>query len=219
MKSALRKHRKDRHKIQEQRQGKRRRQKERRWEKQDTQRQEDLLIIEEERRKRDPINESSVVLSATQVEVARLLSKFVPMPRWPVDLGDLNRGYETFANNMRWRLFHHKRKHAIQNDHDEDEEDHEDDDNFVMTPWYRRSARRAPRGNPQLEAGLERLRRVLNDPNNRRRVKDNMTPEQRDAMEELGSLPVTSQAQVVFEDKGNRFVVRDLEDQDNQILE
>jgi hypothetical protein len=46
-----------------------------------------------------------------------------------------------------------------------------------------------------------------------------MTPEQRKAMEELRNLPNTSGAQVVYEDKGNRFVVRDLEDQDNQILE
>ena len=36
---------------------------------------------------------------------------------------------------------------------------------------------------------------------------------------ELRNLPNTSGAQVVYEDKGNRFVVRDLLDQDNQILE
>jgi hypothetical protein len=36
---------------------------------------------------------------------------------------------------------------------------------------------------------------------------------------ELRNLPNTSGAQVVYEDKGNRFVVRDLQDQDSQILE
>ena len=88
-----------------------------------------------------------------------------------------------------------------------------------MVPWYKRSSRRAPKGNAQLEAGLDKMRAFLNNPANRRRVRDNMTPSQRLAMKELRDLPHTSGAQVVFEDKGNRFVVRDLVEQDNQILE
>lgn len=47
-----------------------------------------------------------MVLTPAQVEVARLSAKFVPMPRWPVDLGDINQGFENFANKMRWRLVH-----------------------------------------------------------------------------------------------------------------
>ena len=88
-----------------------------------------------------------------------------------------------------------------------------------MPPWYRRSGRRAPRGNPQLEAGLDRLRAFIMDPTNRRRVRDNLSPDLREAMVQLRNLPVTHGAQVVFEDKGNRFVVRDLANQDGQILE
>ena len=95
----------------------------------------------------------------------------------------------------------------------------QEEEEFVMVPWYRRSGRRAPRGNLQLEAGLDRMKAYLVDPANKRRVRDNMTPEQRQAMMELRNLPNTSKAQVVFEDKGNRFVVRDLKDQDNQIKE
>ena len=38
-------------------------------------------------------------------------------------------------------------------------------------------------------------------------------------MLELRNLPNTSGAQVVFEDKGNRFVARDLVEQDQQILD
>ena len=88
-----------------------------------------------------------------------------------------------------------------------------------MVPWYKRSSRRAPKGNAQLEAGLDKMRAFLNNPANKRRVRDNMTASQRLAMRELRDLPHTSGAQVVFEDKGNRFVVRDLDEQDNQILE
>ena len=168
-----------------------------------------------ERRKRDPVNESRVQLTPDQIEVARLAAKFVPTDRRPVDMGDVNGGFEQFANTMRWTWYHEKK------DGQEDESESEDLDQeaFVMVPWYKRSSRRAPKGNAQLEAGLDKMRAFLNNPANKRRVRDNMTPSQRLAMRELRDLPHTSGAQVVFEDKGNRFVVRDLDEQDNQLLE
>ena len=174
-------------------------------------RDDDQRMIEEERRKRDPVNESSIVLTPSQVEVTRLAAKFVPMDRRPVDMGDVNGGFERFCNNMRWAWHHDKRRR--------EEGEEEEEEEFVMVPWYRRSNRRAPKGNHQLEAGLERMKNFLNDPENKRRVKDNMTRELRNSMMELRNLPNTRGAQVVFEDKGNRFVVRDLDEQDNQILE
>ena len=41
-------------------------------------------IIEEELKKRDPINESDIILTNPMTEVARLSRKFCPMPRGPV---------------------------------------------------------------------------------------------------------------------------------------
>ena len=59
----------------------------------------------------------------------------------------------------------------------------------------------------------------LFDPANRRKVKDNMTVEQRQAMGQLRNLPNTSNGQVTFEDKGSRFVIRNLDFQDQLILD
>ena len=146
-----------------------------------------------------------------------LAAKLVPNDRRPVDMGNINGGFERFANNMRWAWFHDKRRREGVGEDEEEEEEEEGE--FTMVPWYKRSARRAPRGNTQLEAGLDRMRAFINSPANRRRVRDNMTPDQRQAMEELRNLPNTQGVQVTFEDKGNRFVLRDLKDQDSQILE
>ena len=66
---------------------------------------------------------------------------------------------------------------------------------------------------------MDRFRGFIMDPASKRRVRDNLTPDLREAMVQLRNLPTTHGAQVVFEDKGSRFVVRDLVNQDNQILE
>jgi hypothetical protein len=51
------------------------------------------------------------------------------------------------------------------------------------------------------------------------KVKDDMTAEQRQAMGQLRNLPNSSNAQVTFEDKGSRFVIRNLDYQDQLILD
>ena len=38
-----------------------------------------------------------------------------------------------------------------------DDDNSDEDDDFKMTPWYRRTDKKAPKANNQLEAGLERL--------------------------------------------------------------
>ena len=95
----------------------------------------------------------------------------------------------------------------------------ESEDNVVMVPWYKRTDRIAPNGNYQLETGLERLREHLFNPDNRRRVRDNLTHDQREAIDKLRNLPNTSNAQVSFEDKGSRFVIRNLNYQDRVIMD
>ena len=167
--------------------------------------------------KRNPVNESDVVLDDNMMNVCRLSAKFCPMPRGPLDQHDLFLGFERFSNNLKWQWFHHKRKKRRLDDESEEEDDGEDD--FTMVPWYRRSQRRPPDGNPQLEAGLQRLRNHLFDANNRRKITDNLTKEDREAIVRLRNIPNTSNGQVTFEDKGGRFVIRNLNYQDQRIFE
>jgi hypothetical protein len=68
----------------------------------------------------------------------------------------------------------------------------------------------------QIQSG--KVARILFNPDNRRR-KDNMTGEQRNAMNVLRNLPNTSNAQVTFKNKGLRFVLRHLDYQNNAILD
>ena len=145
-------------------------------------------------------------------EVARFSRKFCPMPRGPVDMYDMFWSFEKFARNLRWAWFHFNHKKNL-------EEDGVDiiEDDFVMVPWYKHSDKIPPKGNAQLEAGLDRLKDHLFNPSNRRKVKDNMSVEQRQAMGQLRNLPNTSNAQVTFEDKGSRFVIRNLDFQDQLI--
>jgi hypothetical protein len=178
--------------------------------------------IELELQKRDPINESGLVITDAMKEITRLSAKFCPMPKGPVDTYDLFLAFENFSSNCRWGWFHHqKNKRRIGDDDDQNDTLANDDteDDFVMVPWYKRTDRIAPKGNVQLEAGLERLREHLFNPNNRRRVKDNLSDEQRKSIKMLRNLPNTENVQLTFEDKGSRFVFRNLNYQDNAILE
>ena len=172
-------------------------------------------MIEEELRKREAINESDVELSDAMKEVTKLSAKFCPMPKGPLDLYYLFSSFERFASNLRWAWFHFRKNR----DKVEDSDDDDDEEEFIMTPWYKRTERKAPKGNNQLEAALERLRESLFDTTNRRRVVDNMIRDQRQAMVDLRNLPNTSNSQVTFEDKGSRFVIRNLDYQENLIME
>ena len=62
--------------------------------------------------------------------VARLAAKFVPTDRRPVDMGDINGGFEQFANTMRWAWYHEKRD----GQEDESESEDLDQDAFTMVP-------------------------------------------------------------------------------------
>ena len=59
------------------------------------------------------------------MEVGRLAAKFVPNDRRPVDMGNINGGFERFANNMRWAWFHDKRRREGVGEDEEGEEEEE----------------------------------------------------------------------------------------------
>ena len=53
---------------------------------------------------------------------------------------------------------------------------------------------------------------------NRQESPKSKQSEQRKAMRELGNLPITNNGQVTLEEKGSRFVIQNLDHQDNLIL-
>ena len=190
-------------------------------------------VVEAELEKRDPINESDINITDDMRSVLRLSARFCPMPTTPIDNYNTFVSFEKFARNMRWAWLHH-RKQLNQIDSESQSGSETDDDNnnnnnnnnnndnnnnFVMTPWYKKSDKIPPKGNPQLESALEKLKEELFNPANRRKVRDNLSRGQREAMNELRNLPNTSNAQVCFEDKGGRFVLRQLDYQDRLILD
>ena len=178
-----------------------------------------LEVVEAELKKRDPINESNVTITDGMKSVLRLSSRFCPMPTTPPDNYDTFVSFEKFARNMRWAWFFHNRQLREMVNVDADSDSEPETDNFVMTPWYEHSEKQPPKGNPQLEAALDNLKSELFDVSKRRKVRDNLSPVQRTEMMKLRNLPNTSNAQVCFEDKGGRFVLRNLDYQDRLILE
>ena len=58
----------------------------------------------------------------------------------------------------------------------------------------------------------------MSDPNLRRPIKDNLTPDMRDFMKEVREIYPTVNLRMRMEDKGSRFVVTDGETKDNLIL-
>ena len=77
--------------------------------------------MELELKKRDPINESDLVITDGMKEVTRLSAKFCPMPKGPVNTYDLFLAFERFASNCRWGWFHHQ-KNKRRGGHNDDEE-------------------------------------------------------------------------------------------------
>ena len=163
-------------------------------------------IIEAEQKKRDPINLSDFVLTEPMKEVLRLGATFAPTPTQQIDTYKLYIDFQKWADNLRWHHLFNK-------------SDPEAEDNFVKKPWHKPTDRRAPRGNDALEAFIFRCHEQLFDPDNRRKIHDNLTPDQRGALKELMSLVADHGVIVRFEDKGSRFVLDTVANHDAALLE
>ena len=77
----------------------------------------------------------------------------------------------------------------------------------------------APKGNPALEAFINACTNDFVNPNHRRRIKDNLTKNQRIAIQELSNLPLTNNAACRYADKSGNTVITDLNTDDEQIKE
>ena len=78
---------------------------------------------------------------------------------------------------------------------------------FKITPWYRRTSNKAPIASHAVEAFLEACANDMLDPSLRSRIKDNLKPEQRQALKDIVNNFSKYDLRVRKEDKGSRFVV------------
>ena len=116
-----------------------------------------------------------------------------------------------------------KQKGEREPDHSEDDRDQDKESNreeLMKRPWYKPTTRHAPRTNAALELFIEKS---TNDPiatEKRRKIKDNMTKGQRQALGEMRRLPLslTHGLACRYADKSGNTVITSLEDDDAKIL-
>ena len=116
-------------------------------------------------------------------EVLRLGATFAPTLTQQIDTYNLYIDFQMWADNLRW--------HYLFNKSNPEGEDKPTD-------------RRALRGNDALEAFIFRCHEQLFDPDKRRKINDNLTPDQRAALRNLMNLFADHGIIVRFEDKGSR---------------
>ena len=93
------------------------------------------------------------------------------------------------------------------------------DQEFKKLPWYRPTSKAAPRQDPALELFIQVCTADFLDIKKRRRIKDNLTRGQRDALRSLRNLPVSHGAACRYADKSGVTVITDLESDDRKIMQ
>ena len=163
-------------------------------------------IIEAEQAKRDPINLTDFVPTEDMKSVLRLGATFAPTPTQPINIYKLYLDFHKWADNLRWHyLFNHKNP--------------DQEDSFVKKPWHKPTDRKPPRANEATEAFIFKVKEQLFDPENRRKINDNLTQGQRNALKDLMKLVEDHGIILRFEDKGSRFVIDTIENHDATLLE
>ena len=138
-------------------------------------------------------------------EVCRLGPKFCPTPRAPVDALAIHKSFVNFQESLRWNYFW-STKDAGNNMEQEE---------FIKFPWTKKTKRKAPLANTAIEYFLEQCQRDLSL---RRRIRDNLSVGQRQALKELAILPSRG-IRVRTQDKGQRFVFVQSEKENNLVFQ
>ena len=86
-------------------------------------------------------------------------------------------------------------------------------------PWYRPTSKAAPRQDLALESFIQACTADFLDIKKRRRIKDNLTQGQRDALRSLHNLPVSHGAACCYADKSGVTVITDLESDNRKIMQ
>lgn len=168
---------------------------------------------EAEFKERDPIVlTDKVTLSKEQIEVCRLADCFVPTPTTPIDVYDQMIGTHEWAERLRWHRFF-----ALKKLKDGSDNADEEDEEFQKFPWYKPTEKSAPRGDKALEDFIQQCSDDFLDINKRKRISDNLTPEQRKALSELRNLPMTHNSACRYADKSGVTVITSLTEDDEKI--
>ena len=118
------------------------------------------------------------------------------------------------AEQLRWHRFHEMKKR------EEGEDDNVLlDQEFKKLPWYRPTSKAAPRQDPALELFIQVCTADFLDIKKRRRIKDNLTRGQRDALQSLRNLPVSHGAACHYAYKSGVTVITDLESDNRKIMQ
>ena len=180
-----------------------------------------FIPTDEDRQRFNPIVLApNVTLTKEQIEICRMSDCFAPTPTHPLDVADQMLGTHAWAERLRWHRYHEKYKWNKTLTEKEDEDKTKEDGKdaiFVKRPWYKPTEKSAPRDDPALESFIEACTRDFLNVRNRKRIKDNLTTEQRKALQDLRNLPLTHRAACRFADKSSVTVITSLQEDDNII--
>ena len=146
------------------------------------------------------------LITAAHKSLLRKGAKFCPTPRTPIDNHAAYQSFLKFQESVRWAYFFAKENNFEQQKN-----------TFVSTPWYQRTSRAAPKASSSVEAFLESCLRDLMDPKLRRKIKDNLTMEEREALQDIIKNFPEHNLRIRKEDKGGRFVIVDGDTEDELI--
>lgn len=171
----------------------------------------DFIPSEEDLSKFDPIVLTNIELTPEQISICRLPDCFAPTPREPIDVSDQLIGTHNWAERLRWH-HHFQTKENLDSQIDNKE-------NFIKQPWYVKTKNRAPKKDTALEAFIQACTSDFLAIDKRKKISDNLTKGQRQALSQLKKLPLTHNAACRFADKSGNTVITDLEQDDTRILE
>lgn len=148
-----------------------------------------------------------IKLTDDQISICRLPDCFAPTPKEPIDVADQVLGTHRWAEHLRWHNYHSKKNQMSQSK-----------ETFEKMPWYSPTARSAPRNNPALETFIKACTDDFLDVKSRRKIKDNLTQGQRQALRDLRNLPITHNVACRYADKSGTTIITNLEEDDRKII-
>ncbi|KAL8558785.1 hypothetical protein ACOMHN_043728 [Nucella lapillus] len=120
-----------------------------------------------------------------------------------------------WAERLRWHRYHTlKDTEDVSTSPSADNGEH-----FIKMPCYKTTTRPVLKGNAALETVINACTSQIISKDNRRKIKDNLQPEQRQALQELTALPVTHGAACRFADESRVTVVTSLKEEYGKISE
>ena len=171
------------------------------------------VVTEEELAERDPIiltKRPDFELPAAGKELMRLGPKTCPTPSGPINEKANYESYIRFRETIRWKWHFNKTKKP-----------EEVDDSYTRKPWEEKTDKQAPVASdcPELEAFLAAVYKDLFDPALRKKIKSNISIDQRNFIKSVKTEYPNKNLRIRREDKGHRFVIADGDLEDELIEE